>query len=208
MVCPRCKRRYPKNFTSCLECGSPLIDTEKEASKAQVKKHLPLIGLLLFCGILVAAVLFVVIPLVQLSLASGQEFGTLSKTTGQTAVSTYTMNQPASDGNLQIRVEKTRDGAVSFNSKKFFFVTVSLRNLRPDTPATISSGDFILLDAGGNSYPSLGLGEKVAQEIAPLSSKSYDLMFEIPQNTGSPKIQYRFPARSDRGAEIVLFLLS
>jgi len=206
-VCPRCGRRYPKNFDSCLECGSPLVDTEKEARKAQVKKHLPLIGLLLFCGILVAAVLFVVIPLVQLSLTSGQEFGTLSKTAGQTAVSTYLLNQPASDGNFQVCMEKTRNGAVSFNSKKFFFVTVSLRNLRSDTPVRITSGDFILLDAFGNPYSSLGLGERVAQEIAPLDSGSYDLMFEIPQDTGSKKIQYSFPASGDRSGQTVLFLL-
>lgn len=205
-VCPRCGRRYPKNFDSCLECGTPLIDTEKEARKAQVKKYLPLIGLLIFCGILVAAVLFVVIPLVQLSVTSGQEFGTLSKTAGQTEVSTYPLNQPASDGNLQITVTKTRDG-VNFNTKKFFFVTVSAKNLRPDNTVRVGSGDFILLDASGNLYPSLGLGDTVAQEIAPLDSGSYELMFEIPLDTGSKKIQYSFPASGDRSGQTVLFLL-
>lgn len=205
-VCPRCGRRYPKNFDSCLECGTPLIDTEKEARKAQVKKHLPLIGLLIFCGILVAAVIFAVIPLVQLSVTSGQEFGTLSKTAGQTEVSTYPLNQPASDGNLQITVTKTRDG-VNFNTKKFFFVTVSAKNLRPDNTVRVGSGDFILLDASGNLYPSLGLGDTVAQEIAPLDSGSYELMFEIPLDTGSKKIQYSFPASGDRSGQTVLFLL-
>jgi ribosomal protein L40E len=206
-VCPRCGRRYPKNFPSCLECGATLVDTEKETRKEELKKHIPLVGMFLLCGILITAVLFFVIPLVQLSLASGQEFGTLSKTAGQQAITTYLMNQPASDGNLQVAVIKIRDGARSANSKKFIFVTVTFQNLRSDNPLRVSSGDFILLDAAGNPYPSLGLGEKVAQDVAPLNSGSYDLMFEIPQDAAGLKIQYSFPASGDRSAEAALFLL-
>lgn len=206
-VCPRCGRRYPKNFDVCLECGSPLIDTEKEEKKEKLKHYLPLLGALLLCGAIIAAVLFVIVPLLGLSLASGQEFGTISKTAGQTAISTYLMNQPASDGNLEISMGKTRNGAASANSKQFFFVTASIKNLRPDTPVRVSKGDFILLDAAGNPYPSLALGDKVAQEIAPLDSGSYDIMFEIPQDTPSPRIQFSFPASADHSAQTVFFLL-
>ena len=50
-VCPRCKRRYPQNFTACLECGSPLIDTEKEAKKAELQKYLPILGKILLSAV-------------------------------------------------------------------------------------------------------------------------------------------------------------
>jgi hypothetical protein len=70
-VCPRCKRRYPPNFTACLECGSVLIDTEKEAQKAELRKYLPFLAALLVCGVIIATVLFFVLPLVQYSLSSG-----------------------------------------------------------------------------------------------------------------------------------------
>jgi len=206
-VCPRCGRRYPKNFPSCLECGSTLIDIEKEAKKAELKKYLPVLGMILLCGVIIAAVLFVVIPLVQASLATGQEFGTLSKTTGQTPVITYQMNQPAGNGNLQVTVIKTRDGAKSANSKKFFFVTVTLQNLRSDSPSRVASADFTLLDGGGNPYPSLGLGDTVAQEIAPLTAETFDLTYEIPQDAYGLKIQFSFPASTSRSAQSVYFLL-
>ena len=206
-VCPRCGRRYPQNFPTCLECGATLIDTEKEARKEELKKHLPLLGMLLLCAVFIAAVLFVVLPLVQVSLTSGQEFGTLSKTAGQTAISSYLMNQPASNGNIQITVTKTRDGAMSANSKKFFFVTVTLQNLRSDNPLRVAAGDFLLLDTIGNHYSPLALGEKVAQEIPPLNSGSYDLMFEVPQDAEGLKIQYSFPASGWQSAHTALFLL-
>lgn len=206
-VCPRCGRRYPKNFPSCLECGATLIDTEKEARKDKMKQYLPLLGMVLVCGIIIAAVLFAIIPLVQVSLASGQEFGTLSKTLGQSAITTYLMNQPASNGNIQLAITKIRDGAKSAESKKFFFATITIQNLRSDNPLQVASGDFILLDAAGNSYPSLGIGEKVAQEVAPSDSGTYDIMFEIPQDATGLEIQYGFPASGDRSAQTVLFHL-
>ena len=51
-VCPRCGRRYPKNFNDCLECGTPLIDTEKEARDNRIRKYLPFLAALL-AGILI-----------------------------------------------------------------------------------------------------------------------------------------------------------
>lgn len=207
-VCPRCKRRYPPNFTVCLECGSVLIDTEKEAKKEELKKYLPFLGMLLLCGAIIAAVLFFVLPLVQYSLTSGQEFGTLSKTAGQsTAPTIYTMNQPAGDGNLQVTIVKTRDGAVSANSKKFLFVTVALQNLRADKPVHVSAGDFSLIDPDGTQYPSYGLGDKIGQDIGPLSSESYDLTYEIPRAAENLKIQYTFSGTVEQSGRTVYFLI-
>jgi len=206
-VCPRCGRRYPKNFPTCLECGATLIDTEKVAKKEELKKYLPILGIILLCGAIIAAVLLIVIPLVQTSLTTGQEFGTLSKIAGQTATVSYLMNQPASNGNLQITVIKIRDGAMSANSYKFLFVTVALQNLRSDSPVHVAASDFLLLDTAGNPYLPLALGENVAQDIAPLDSGSYDLMFEIPQDAEDLKIQYSYPSSGERSAQIVLFLL-
>jgi hypothetical protein len=207
-VCPRCKRRYPPNFTACLECGAVLIDTEREAKKAELKKYLPFLAMLLVCGAIIAAILFLVLPLVQYSLTSGLETGTLSKTAGQsTAPTAYSMNQPASDGSLQVTIVKIRDGAMSANSKKFLFVTVALQNLRPDTPVHVAAGDFSLIDIAGTRLPSYGMGDKIGQDIGPLSSESYDLTYEVPKDAADLKIQYSFPGSVGRPGRTVYFLL-
>jgi hypothetical protein len=206
-ICPRCKRRYPQNFTACLECGSPLIDTEKEAKKAELRKYLPFLGALLACGAVIAAVLFFVLPLIQYSQSSGQEFDTLSKTAGTPDISSLSMNQPATDGMLRVAVVKTRDGAQSANSKKFLLVTVSLQNLRADQPLHVSASDFTLLDGTGHQYPSYGLGDKIAQDIGPLTSESYDLIYEIPWNSEGLNVRYGFPRSADREAKTVFFFL-
>jgi ribosomal protein L40E len=207
-VCPRCKRRYPPNFTACLECGSVLIDTEKEAKKAELKKHLPFLAALLICGAIIAAVLFFVLPLVQYSLTTGQETGTLSKTAGRsTAPTTYSMNQPASNGNLQVTIVKIRDGSASANSRKFIFVTVTLQNLRADTPIRVAAADFTLLDTAGVIYPSYGLGDKIGQDIGPLHSESYDLIYEIPNDAANMKIRYTFAGPAEGSGRTVYFLL-
>ena len=207
-VCPRCKRRYPPNFTACLECGSVLIDTEREAKKAELKKYLPFLAVLLVCGAIIAAILFFVLPLVQYSLTSGQETGTLSKTVGQpTTPTVYSMNQPASNGNLQVTIVKIRDGSMSANSRKFIFVTVTLQNLRADTPLRVAAADFTLLDNAGALYPSYGLGEKIGQDIGPLSSESYDLMYEVPNDAANMKIRYTFAGTVESSGRTVYFLL-
>lgn len=207
-VCPRCKRRYPPNFTACLECGSVLIDTEREAKKAELKKYLPFVVMLIVCGAIIAAILFFVLPLVQYSLTSGQETGTLSKTAGvSTAPTVYSMNQPASNGNLQVTITKIRDGSMSANSRKFIFITVTLQNLRADTPLRVAAADFTLLDPTGAEYPSYGLGEKIGQDIGPLSSESYDLMYEVPNDAANMRIRYTFAGSVDRSDRTVYFLL-
>jgi hypothetical protein len=204
-ICPRCKRRYPQNFTACLECGSPLIDTEKEAKKAELRKYLPLIGVVLVCGAVIATVLFFVLPIIQYSLSSGQESGTLSKTAGTPDITAVSMKQPASDGKLRITMVKTRDGAQSSNSNKFLFVTTSLQNLRSDLPVHVSASDFTLLDTAGRQYPSYALGDKIAQDIAPLSTESYDLIYEVPSDVEGLKVRYIFPGSNDHGEKTVLF---
>jgi hypothetical protein len=206
-VCPRCKRRYPQNFTACLECGAPLIDTEKEAKKAELLKYLPIIGMVLVCGAIIAAVLFFVLPLIQYSLSSGQEFGNQGKTGGNQVITSHALNQPATDGNLQAAIVKTRDGAQSANGKKFFLVTTNLKNLRPDKPIHIAASDFTLIDSAGQQYLPYGMGDRITQDIDPLSSASYDLIYEVPQTANGLKIRYMFPAPADTSGKTVLFLL-
>jgi hypothetical protein len=207
-VCPRCKRRYPPNFTACLECGSLLVDTEKEAKRAELKKYLPFLAMLVLCGMIIAAILFFVLPLVQYSLSSGQEFGTLSKTAGQSSAPiVYSMNQPAGDGNIQLAITKTRDGAMSANSKKFLFVTVTLQNLRADKPVRVAASDFTLIDDTDALYPPFGLGDKIGQDIAPLSSQSYDLTYEVPKDAENLRIRYSFADTVDRSGRTIYFLI-
>jgi hypothetical protein len=204
-ICPRCKRRYPQNFTACLECGSPLVDTEKEAKKAELRKYIPLIGVILVCGAVIAAVLFFVLPMIQYSLSTGQESGTLSKTSGKPDIIAVSQNQPANDGNLQITLGKTRAGAQSSNSKKFLFVPAALQNLRADQPVHISASDFTLIDATGREYPSYALGDRIAQDIPPMSTESYDLIYEVPGNADGLRVLYTFAGQGSRGEKTVYF---
>ena len=206
-VCPRCGRRYPKNFSDCLECGAPLIDTEREAKKEQFKKYLPLIGMVVLCGIILAAVIFLVFPLIQYSLASGQAAGTLSKTAGQTVGTTYQLNQPASNGNTQITVTKIREGAKSANSRQFMFVNIDLHNLRTDTPVTVMASDFFLVDSGGNEYPCYGIDDKIRTEIGPAGTDSCDLTFEVPQSAKDLRLLFSFAATGDHASQDVYFIL-
>lgn len=206
-VCPRCGRRYPKNFSDCLECGSPLVDTEREAQKAEFKRYLPYIGVAIIAVGILVAVLFLVLPLIQYSVSSGQEFGTLSKTAGPSSMNVFTLNQPASNGYLQVTAMKLRDGTLSTNGKKFLLISVNLQNLGKEGSATVTSADFTLLDGAGQTYPAYSFGDRVTHEIGAGDSESHDLTFEIPRDAKDLRLKYTFPGTGDRSAQAIFFLL-
>jgi hypothetical protein len=206
-VCPRCKRRYPPNFTACLECGATLQDTEREAKKEEIKKYIPLIGKLLIAVVIIAAAVFLVLPQVQHSLPALLGSGSYNKTASEWSVVYYTINQPASDGSLKVTVTKTREGSKSVNNKKFLIVTVTLQNLRSDRPLRVAASDFMLIDANGQLYPSYGIGDKIAQDIGPLSIETHDITYEVPENAGGLKMQYTYIQSADRAAQTIWFLL-
>lgn len=207
MVCPRCGRRYPKKFTTCLECGETLVDTDRVARKKELKKYLPALGIVLLSLAILLLLVVVVLPLIQFSLASGQEFGTISKTTGSSSAEIYRMNQPATDGNLEISITRVRSGAPSANRKQFLLVSTSVRNLQTDAPLRVAAGDIILLDAAKNSYPAYSIGDKVFQEVLPGRSEAYDIVFEVPMDAADLSLQYTFPQQGGRSGKTVVFLL-
>lgn len=206
-VCPRCGRRFPKNFSECLECGSPLVDTEREAQKEEFRRYLPYIGLTLIALAILVAVLFIVLPLIQYSLSSGQEFGILSKTAGSSSVPVFTLNQPASNGYLQVTAMKFRDGTLSTNGKKFFLIPINLQNLQKEGSIKVTSADFTLFDGAGQTYHAYSFGDRVTHELSAGGSESHDLTFEIPRDAKDLRLQYTFPATGDRSAQTVIFLL-
>jgi hypothetical protein len=206
-ICPRCKRRYPQNFTTCLECGSLLIDTAKVEQREKLQKYLPILGKILLCAAIIAVLFLFALPVVQHTFASGSVFGNLNRTAESSIPVNYAINQPASDGSLKVVIVKTREGSVSTNTKKFFLVTVTLQNLRNDKPIRVSGSDFTLFDGADQPYPSYGLGDKITREIGPLRSETYDLTYEIPQNTANMRIGYTFPRSGDRSGQTVFFFL-
>jgi hypothetical protein len=123
-------------------------------------------------------------------------------------ITTYTMNQPASDGRLQVTVTGIRDGAKSANSRKFVIVAVTLQNLQQDKEMQVSAADFLLLGPDGTTYPSYGVSDKVYQTLKPGSSGTYDVIFEVPQDPGSLRLQYTFAGSGDRSAQAITFFLS
>jgi hypothetical protein len=163
--------------------------------------------MVLNCGAIIAAVLFFVLPLIQYSLSTGQDFGNQRNAAGNQVIASYALNQPATDGNLQAAIVKTRDGAQSANGRTFLIVTTNLKNLRPDRPVHVAASDFTLIDSAGQQYLPYGMGDRIAQDIDPLISASYDLTYDIPQTAGSLKIRYLFPAPADTSGKTVLFLL-
>jgi hypothetical protein len=117
------------------------------------------------------------------------------------------MNQPATDGNLEISITKVRNGAPSANRKQFLLISTFVRNLRTDAPLRVAAGDIILLDAAKNSYPAYSIGDKVFQDVLPGKSEAYDLLFEVPVDAAELSLQYTFPQQGARSGKTVVFLL-
>ena len=206
-VCPRCGRKYPRSFTGCLECGGPLIEIGKLPPGVQLKRYIPALGLVFFCIVLFVTVLVCVLPLIQYSLVSGEEFGIISKASRSPAMTITPMNQPAGNDKLQVSVSGVRDGTPSANSKKFLLVTVTLHNLQEKSSSRVACMDFTLHDGSGHSYAAYSLDGKIAVEVPPLSTRSYDLTFEIPRDATDLDLQYTIPGTIDRNAQEILYQL-
>lgn len=195
-ICPRCGRRYPASIRNCLECGTRLVNNGEEATRKRARAMIRKIGIIsLIGGSLFCAFLFV-IPLLNLSVVAGQDFSTIVaqvQAPSAPAVPAYTINQTARSADLEVTVLRTREGTNVLNANRFFFVTVSLHNLRHDTPIQVAGSDFILTDAQGHTYYTYGLGNSIAQDVPPRTSQSYELEYEIPRSAGGLVLAVWFP---------------
>ena len=198
---------------TCLECGTRLVARGQEGQKRNLRKLAGLAGIAAIIVVAACLAWFVVLPLLHYSMASGQGFSDTIRADAadqSAALPRYAMNQAIRNNELEVTVTRTREGTNVLNANRFYFVTVSIRNLKADRRIQVSGGDFVLVDGAGNSYYTYGIGNKVAQDLGPLESQSYELNYEIPRDTRGLTLQFWFPKTgAGTGANIpVIFTLS
>ena len=152
-------------------------------------------------GISLLLLLFVIAPLIQYSLTSGQYFHEIllaKSMTGSPAIRQYGINEPVNNTDLQVTVTSAQDGENIYNSQKFFRISVQLRNLNPDKNIQVSGSDFFLIDAGGKIYYPYSIESRIMYNVNPLDTGVPDLLFIIPQNTPpGKKLRFTFPKTAD-----------
>jgi len=80
----------------------------------------------------------------------GQDFSeAVSAEQTGTPVIESSLNRPVGNNNLQITISSVREGEKTYNSNKFFLVSVSLKNTRDTGNIQVSGSDFVLADSEG-----------------------------------------------------------
>jgi hypothetical protein len=205
--CTRCGNQNPHFFTHCINCGAVL--DSKTGNPGKTRDY---ITYSLIIGISLILLVFVIIPFVQFSMASGQDFSAAVKNKSADElqqISQYNLNEPVSDNNLRINVISARDGQNTYNSNKFFIVSVYIKNLKTAGNIQVSNSDFELIDSDGTRYFPYGIGSKVLYDLSPTESSFAELTFIIPQKVSGKKIQFTFPSTtrisSNRAIAIIIF---
>jgi hypothetical protein len=154
--CPKCGNINPHFFTHCVECGTKL---DAEIKKADNLGRYLKVGLVLVFLILI---IIVALPAARYSMTIGQNFSDAVSAgpTGAPIIESA-LNRPVGNDNLQITVSSARDGQNTYNSNKFFLVSIFLKNTRETGNIQVSNSDFSLVDSGGVQYFPYSIGSKV-----------------------------------------------
>lgn len=188
--CPWCKTDNPAIYDHCMKCGGPLpTKTKPEGVKTFL---IPAVVLI----IVVIAVIYLVIPALHLSAATGRNLSTAISSASSSPLPRYGIGEPAQYGDLQVTVTQDKFGSETVNNGRFLTVTVNIRNFNSDTAATIGAGDFVLADAAGNYYSSTGIGSRVSYDATPGSSGFADLVYLVPKDATGFQVLYTFPDKS------------
>jgi len=188
--CPWCRTENPGIYDRCIKCGGPL----PAAAKSEwVKRYLlPAIVLV----IAVIAVVYLVIPTLHLSAATGRNLSAAISSGSTASVPQYDIGQPARYGDLQVAVNQVRTGDETVNNGRFLTVTVSIENFNNASSATVRAGDFVLTDDSGNYYTPTGIGSKVSYEALPGTAGITDLVYFVQKDAGTYQMLYTFPETS------------
>lgn len=192
--CPVCGKVNPHFFTHCIECGARL--PEASVQKDTFSRWLRMSVIVL---VLALVVLFVIIPAARYSHAFGTDLS--NRVSGDAAaqdqaIAEYPRDQTVESHGLRISIASARDGQNTYNSNKFYLVTVMMGNNRTAGNIRISGGDFELITTDGASFTPYSLGSKVMYDLSPSQDTSADLTFVIPQNLAAQKLRYTLPASS------------
>jgi hypothetical protein len=190
--CPKCGKTNPHFFTHCVECGAKLDVDRKKAEKTGTYLK---IGLIL--GISLILAVFVALPAFQYSMTIGRNLSdAVSAEPPESIPVEHSLNQPVGNNNLQITINSARDGQNTYNSNKFFIISVYLKNVRDTGNVQISSSDFELIDSEGAHYFPYGIGSKVTYDLSPSQGTNAELTFIIPQTVTAKKILFTFQGTS------------
>lgn len=190
--CPKCGKTNPHFFTNCVECGTKL-DTGAKVPDTRGKY---LKGVLVLC-VSLALIILIALPVARYSMSIGQNFTeAVSATETGAPLIESSLNRPVGNNNLQITVSSARDAQNTYNSNKFFLVSVFLKNTRDTGNIQVSNSDFVLVDSGGIQYFPYSIGSKVTYDLNASQSATAELTFVIPQNVTATKLLFTFPETS------------
>jgi hypothetical protein len=190
--CPNCGKTNPHFFTNCVECGAKLDTVVKKPE--QSSRYLK-IGLVVCVSLIL--IIFIVMPAARYSMTLTQNF-TDAVSAEQTSAPQLesSLNRPVGNNNLQITVISGRDGQNTYNSNKFFLVSVYLKNTRESGNLQVSNSNFGLVDSEGMQYSPYSIGSRVTYDLNASESTTADLTFVIPQNVTAKKVLFTFPETS------------
>jgi hypothetical protein len=214
-ICPKCGRRYHASKKICLDCGTALVSRDplvnamaKKRANKKVARYLLGVAAI---GIAICAVWFAILPLLDYSMQSGQEFSKHVSPYPSNAsedLPRYAMNQAIGNDKLEVTVTRTREGSSIIGGNRFYIVSITLRNLRSDAPIQVSNSDFTLVDADGNLYFTYNIGNGEVQVLDPLQTQSYEMEFKIPRDATGLTLQFYSPqSAGGDGSVPVLFSL-
>lgn len=190
--CLKCGKTNPHFFTHCLECGAKL---DAEVKKADNRGRYLKIGMVLCISLIL--IIFIILPAARYSMSIGQNFSkAVSAEQTGTPVIESSLNRPVGNNNLEITISSAREGEKTYNSNKFFLVSVSLKNTRHTGNILVSGSDFVLADSEGTQYFPYSMGSKVTFDLNASQSTTTELTFVIPQNATAKKVLFTFPEAS------------
>jgi hypothetical protein len=192
--CQKCGKANPRFFTHCVDCGAKLPDDapRDERIPGWLKKGL-------IVGVMILLIMVVIIPAARYTRAFGEDFSdkVSEKSVAESQVVTeFPINQSVENRGLEIRILSAHDGQNTYNTNKFFLISVSLKNNRASGNIQVSNGDFELIDSDGVKYSPYGIGSKVMYDLNPSESNTADLTFIIPQKVTAKKLRITFPGSS------------
>jgi hypothetical protein len=190
--CPKCGKINPHFFTHCVECGTKLdAGSKKEDKTGDYVKT----GIILCVSLIL--IIFVAGPAIQYSITVSRNLSeTVSTEQKDAPVIEYPLDNRVGNNVLQITVDSARDGQNTYNSNKFFIVSISIKNVRTTGNFQVRSSDFELLDSDGNRYYPYGIGSKVTHDLSPSQEINAELTFVIPQKATAKKILFTFQESS------------
>ncbi len=206
-VCEKCKSTNPGFLSSCAICGAPLADPARKP--VNLPAYLRLLGVLIL-SVMVMGI--VVLPAIQYSGDFSRELsGTplIPAWHGPPPSVVYQLNEPATDGSMEVTIVSAADGQLSYQSTKFFMVTARLTNRQDNHDIEVPGGSFELFDSRGTRYTPYGIASRLSYPLRPGESATVQLTYIITSDASGERIRFTFPAASatdDR--ETALFVLT